>query len=154
MPALPGPRELSRIQLIRIGGDRVHALPWLLALLIPGIGAPIRAIEPLQPPPWLTTTLLAAGGTLGITEVLASERCITGRTCVEANPLMPRGTGGGASASRILIKSAGTATVAYLVLRHRKRHPWAALAGSVGLVVWNGYLTRRALDHHRPPLPR
>jgi hypothetical protein len=66
---------------------------------------------------------------------------------------MPGGRGNADSAARLMIKGVGTATVAYLLLKYRHRHPWATVAGSIGLVVWNGYLTRRALDHGAPGRP-
>jgi len=127
----------------------MHALPWLLAVVLSDLSVPTTS-EVRRPPEWLTPSLVVAGSVLGLAEVVSSEQCLSHRTCVEANPMMPGGRGTGDTAARLMIKSAGTATVAYLLLKYRHRHPWAMVAGSLGLVVWNGYLTSRALDHAPP----
>ena len=127
----------------------MHALPWLVAVMLSDLTTPL-VTEVRRPPDWLTPSLVVSGSVLGLAEVVSSEQCISHGTCVETNPLMPRGVGTGSSASRLMIKAAGTATVAYLLLKYRHRHPWATVAGSIGLVVWNGYLTSRALDHGPP----
>ena len=127
----------------------MHALPWLLAFMLSDLAVPTTG-EMRRPPEWLTPALVVAGSVLGLAEVVASEQCLSHRTCVEANPVMPGGVGTSDTAARLMIKGVGTATVAYLLLKYRHRHPWAMAAGGLGMVAWNGYLTSRALDHAPP----
>ncbi len=127
----------------------MHALSWLVAVMLSDVAVPI-APEARRPPEGLTPSLVISGSVLGATEVLSSERCISHGTCVEANPMMPGGRGNGDAAARLLVKTLGITAVAYLLLKHRHRHPWATVIGGIGLVVWNGYLTSRALEHGPP----
>ena len=104
----------------------MHALSWLVAVMLSDVAVPF-APDVRRPPEWLTPSLVLSGSVLGVTEVLSSERCIWHGSCVEANPMMPGGRGNGDAAARLLIKTVGTAAVAYLLLKHRHRHPWATV---------------------------
>jgi hypothetical protein len=111
----------------------------VLALLLL-VAAPVVAQERV------TTITLAAGATLAFSEIVASEACIQRGTCYEANRFLPDGTGKGATLGRSLLKGAGTSAAVIALAKLRKSHPRWALVGSLGLVAWNGYLTKRALD--------
>jgi hypothetical protein len=95
----------------------------------------------------VTNLTLAAGATLGFSEIVASEACIQRGTCYESNRFLPDGTTKGATLGRSLLKGAGTSAAILALMKLKKRSPRWALVGSLGLVAWNGYLTKRALDH-------
>jgi hypothetical protein len=102
-----------------------------------------------EPPSRLTTSILAAGASLGMMEIVGSEACIQQGSCREGNPVLPDGTGWQATAGRSAIKAAGTAGAVILLAKLRTRHPRWALAGSIAFAGFNGWLAVNAFDYLR-----
>lgn len=100
-------------------------------------------------PSRVTGGLIAAGASLGLMEIVGSEAVIQQGTGREANRFMPDSTGAGATAGRAALKAAGTTAMTVVLLKLRKKHPKIALVGSVGFVVFNGWLAANAFDHLR-----
>lgn len=95
------------------------------------------------------TGSLVAAGMLAMLEIGGTEAGIQQGSISEANRFQPDGNGANATAGRMLIKGAGTAAAVVMLDKLRERHPRWALAGSVGLAAFNGYLTARSFHYLR-----
>jgi len=133
----------------------MRRLSYLVLLLFVVLASPVLGQESRpDPPDWVTNATIATGATLALAEIVASEACIQRGSCYEANRLLPDGTSKGHTLGRALIKGSGTALAATALLKLKRRHPRWAFVGSLGLVAWNGYLTKRALERFPPEARR
>ena len=118
-----------------------------MALLWLCLASPVAAQETVQQKATIWT--LAAGGSLGMADIVFSEACIQQGSCREANPVLPDGKGAGATAGRTFIKAAGTTASVVILAKLRHKHPKWALVGSVAFAGLNGWLAANAFDYLR-----
>lgn len=124
----------------------------LLVALIAGLlAASARLAHAQEPSRGIVNAAIAAQGASFVVEMYSTEACLQRAGCRELNHLVPSGTSKGETITRGLIKAGGATVSTWLLLRARDRHPTLVVVTSIGIAAFNGYLTKRALDHYDPP---
>jgi len=107
------------------------------------LAAPVDAGP--RPPKWLIWSVCGYAGTLAISEIALTERCIQRGTCREVHPLMPKSDAARSTFWRSAIKGATATVVVRSAYEFRESHPWLTIATCAGYGAWNTHLTLRAM---------